>query len=108
MRLKHEILPFGIEIKSGWHIEPYVVMGVEPYGTAIPVWWRKGRRYPEWRSLALDFPDRFFIGSDTWVNQRWAYYEELMTGYRLWLGGLPADVASKIGWRNGASLFGLN
>jgi hypothetical protein len=56
----------------------------------------------------LDFPDRFLIGSDTWVNQRWAYYEELMTGYRLWLGGLPADVASNIGWRNGAKLFGLN
>jgi hypothetical protein len=63
---------------------------------------------PEWRSLVLDFPDRFLIGSDTWVNQRWVYYEELMTGYRLWLGGLPADVASNIGWRNGAKLFGLN
>jgi hypothetical protein len=67
-----------------------------------------GQLCPDWRSLALDFPDRFLIGSDTWVNQRWAYYEELMTGYRLWLGGLPADTASKIGWRNGAALFGLN
>jgi hypothetical protein len=67
-----------------------------------------GQLCPEWRSLVLDFPDRFLIGSDTWVNQRWAYYEELMTGYRLWLGGLPADAASKIGWGNGAKLFGLN
>jgi hypothetical protein len=67
-----------------------------------------GQLCPEWRSLVLDFPDRFLIGSDTWVNQRWAYYEELMTGYRFWLGGLPADVASKIGWKNGAALFGLN
>jgi hypothetical protein len=67
-----------------------------------------GQLCPEWRSLVLDFPDRFMIGSDTWVNQRWAYYEELMTVYRTWLGGLPADVASKIGWKNGATVFGLN
>jgi hypothetical protein len=31
-----------------------------------------------------------------------------MAGYRLWLGGLPADAANKIGWQNGAKLFGLN
>jgi hypothetical protein len=67
-----------------------------------------GQLCPEWRSLMLALPDRFLIGSDTWVNSRWTSYEELMTGYRLWLGGLPADVASKIGWKNGASLFGLN
>jgi hypothetical protein len=47
------------------------------------------------------------IGSDTWVNQRWQYYDELMKGYRLWLGDLPADAARKIAWDNGAGLFGL-
>ena len=67
-----------------------------------------GQLCPEWRSLMQSMPDRFLIGSDTWVNQRWSSYEELMTGYRVWLGGLPADVASKIGWGNGAKLFGLN
>lgn len=67
-----------------------------------------GQLCPEWRSLVQDFPDRFLIGSDTWVNQRWASYEELMTGYRIWLGGLPADTASKIGWGNGSKLFELN
>ena len=67
-----------------------------------------GQLCPEWRSLMQSIPDRFLIGSDTWVNQRWSSYEELMTGYRVWLGGLPADVASKIGWGNGAKLFGLN
>jgi hypothetical protein len=67
-----------------------------------------GQLCPEWRALMQAFPDRFLIGSDTWVNQRWASYEELMTGYRVWLGGLPADVANKIGWKNGATLFGLN
>jgi predicted TIM-barrel fold metal-dependent hydrolase len=48
------------------------------------------------------------IGSDTWVNQRWLYYDELMQGYRAWLGGLPADVARRIAWDNGARLFDLS
>ena len=29
-----------------------------------------------------------------------------MQGYRQWLGGLPADVARKVAWDNGAGLFG--
>ncbi|MGB4116886.1 MAG: amidohydrolase [Polaromonas sp.] len=66
-----------------------------------------GKLCAEWRTLLLKYPSRFMIGSDTWVNQRWQYYEELMKSYRTWLGDLPPDVASKIGWRNGADLFGL-
>jgi hypothetical protein len=62
---------------------------------------------PAWRALLLKYPDRFVIGSDTWVNQRWQYYESLMQGYRTWLGGLPADVAQKVAWGNAARLFGL-
>jgi hypothetical protein len=62
---------------------------------------------PEWRALLLKYPGRFMIGSDTWVNQRWQYYDELMKGYRTWLGDLPPDVARKIAWENGASLFGI-
>lgn len=66
-----------------------------------------GKLCPEWRDLLLKYPARFMIGSDTWVNQRWQYYDELMKGYRLWLGDLPADAARKIAWENGAGLFGL-
>lgn len=66
-----------------------------------------GKLCPEWRTLLLKHPTRFMIGSDTWVNQRWQYYEELMKGYRVWLGDLPPDVARRIGWRNGADLFGV-
>jgi hypothetical protein len=62
---------------------------------------------PEWRALMLKYPDRFLIGSDTWVNQRWLYYGDLMQGYRAWLGDLPADVARRIAWDNGARLFGV-
>jgi hypothetical protein len=66
-----------------------------------------GKLCPEWRQLLLKYPTRFLIGSDTWVNQRWQYYDELMKGYRAWLGDLPADVARRIAWDNGATLFGL-
>ncbi len=66
-----------------------------------------GKLCPEWRALMLKYPDRFMIGSDTWVNQRWQYYDDTMKGYRTWLGDLPADVASRIGWSNGARLFGV-
>jgi hypothetical protein len=66
-----------------------------------------GRLCPEWRALLLKYPTRFLIGSDTWVNQRWQYYDELMKGYRAWLGDLPADVARQIAWDNGATLFGV-
>ncbi len=66
-----------------------------------------GQLSAEWRSLILEFPSRFLVGSDTWVNQRWLYYDDLMKGYRVWLGGLPANVARQVAWENGAALFGL-
>lgn len=66
-----------------------------------------GKLCPEWRQLVLKYPNRFLVGSDTWVNQRWQYYDELMKGYRTWLGDLPPDVARRIAWDNGATLFGL-
>jgi hypothetical protein len=66
-----------------------------------------GKLCPEWRELLLKYPARFMIGSDTWVNQRWQYYDDLMKGYRAWLGDLPPDVARRIAWDNGATLFGV-
>ncbi|MBE7367109.1 amidohydrolase family protein [Ramlibacter pallidus] len=66
-----------------------------------------GRLCPEWRQLFLKYPDRFLLGSDTWVNQRWQSYDDTMKGYRAWLADLPADVARRIAWDNGANLFGL-
>jgi hypothetical protein len=62
---------------------------------------------PEWRALILKYPTRFLIGSDTWVNQRWMYYEDTMKGYRTWLGDLPPEVAKKVAWDNGAGVFGV-
>ena len=64
-----------------------------------------GQLTPAWRELLLRYPQRFVIGSDTWINARWQYYEDLMRGYRVWLGGLPPEVARRIGWENGAEMF---
>ena len=66
-----------------------------------------GKLCPDWRALLLKYPGRFMIGSDTWVNQRWSEYDNLMKGYRVWLGELPPETARRIGWDNGARLFGL-
>ena len=66
-----------------------------------------GMLCPEWRTLILKHPDRFVVGSDTWVNQRWSAYDEIMGGYRRWLGELPPEVAQRIAWGNAAALFGL-
>jgi hypothetical protein len=66
-----------------------------------------GKLCPEWRELLLKYPQRFMIGSDTWVNQRWSAYDDLMRGYRAWLGDLPIDVAQRVAWGNAATLFGI-
>jgi hypothetical protein len=66
-----------------------------------------GKLCPEWRQLLLKYPTRFLLGSDTWINQRWQYYDDTMKGYRAWLGDLPPDVARRIAWDNGAALFGV-
>ena len=66
-----------------------------------------GHLSPDWRALFAEFPDRFVIGSDTWINPRWAAYETLMAQTRLWLGDLPAEAARRIAWDNAAHLFGV-
>jgi hypothetical protein len=66
-----------------------------------------GKLSPGWRALFTRHPQRFLVGSDTWVNQRWESYPRIIAGYRDWLGELPAEIASQVAWRNGARLFGL-
>jgi hypothetical protein len=64
-----------------------------------------GRLAPAWRALFLAWPDRFVVGSDTWVNERWARYGEIVDYYRGWLAELPPAVAEKIARGNGERLF---
>jgi hypothetical protein len=65
-----------------------------------------GKLTAEWRALFQKFPDRFLLGSDTWINERWASYGDIMAGYRAWLAQLPKDVAEKIAHGNARQLFG--
>jgi len=60
---------------------------------------------PEWRGLFEKYPDRFLLGSDTWISERWASYGETMAAYRGWLKQLPRDVAAKIAHGNARRLF---
>lgn len=64
-----------------------------------------GQLSPAWRALFADHPDRFLLGSDTWVNERWAGYSELIDGYRAWLAQLPLPVAEQIAFGNAERMF---
>lgn len=64
-----------------------------------------GKLTAEWRSLFERFPDRFLLGSDTWVPERWASYSETMAGYRAWLAQLPPKIAAQIANGNAKALF---
>jgi hypothetical protein len=61
---------------------------------------------PEWRQLFVEFPDRFMVGTDTYVPERWHYVPEHAAWSRGWLADLPAEVAERIAWKNGEALFG--
>jgi hypothetical protein len=64
-----------------------------------------GKLTPEWRALFERYPDRFLLGSDTWIPERWASYGEMMAGYRGWLAQLPPTVAKQIAHGNARALF---
>ncbi len=81
------------------------LMGELSYRPGLTV--EQGRLSPAWRALLLEMPERFLVGSDTWINARWGDYEALMSRARVWLGDLPPEVARRIAWENGAAMFGL-
>ena len=64
-----------------------------------------GRLTAEWRALFERYPNRFLLGSDTWVPERWLSYGETMAGYRAWLAQLPQDKARLIAHGNARRLF---
>lgn len=64
-----------------------------------------GRLSAEWRRLFERHPDRFLVGSDTWISERWDSYARIMGEYRAWLAELPREVAEKIAFRNAERLF---
>ncbi len=60
---------------------------------------------PEWRALFLRYPDRFLVGTDTWIPERWSELESNAEFTRGWLAQLPTEVAEKIAYRNGEALL---
>jgi predicted TIM-barrel fold metal-dependent hydrolase len=65
-----------------------------------------GKLTAEWRALFERYPDRFLLGSDTWINERWQSYGDIMAGYRAWLAQLPPKIAAQIAHGNARALFG--
>jgi predicted TIM-barrel fold metal-dependent hydrolase len=59
----------------------------------------------EWRAVFLRHPDRFMVGTDTWVTSRWETLVEGMQTIRSWLNELPREVAAQIAHRNAERLF---
>jgi amidohydrolase family protein len=63
-----------------------------------------GQLDPAWRDLFLRQPDRFMVGTDTWVSSRWSGYVDVQTDTRVWLRQLPADVARRLATENAESI----
>jgi hypothetical protein len=60
---------------------------------------------PGWRELFLRYPDRFMVGSGTYMNEHWYRYRYKLGSIRHWLGQLPEDVALRIAHENALRLF---
>jgi predicted TIM-barrel fold metal-dependent hydrolase len=63
-----------------------------------------GKLDAAWRKLFLDYPERFMVGTDTYVPERWHYVVENATYSRKWLDELPDEVADNIAYRNAERL----
>ena len=66
-----------------------------------------GKLTSDWRNLFARYSDRFLLGSDTWINERWFGYDTIFKEYRGWLAQLPSDQAQRIASGNALRLFGL-
>jgi predicted TIM-barrel fold metal-dependent hydrolase len=66
----------------------------------------KGTIDPAWRQVLERFSDRFMIGSDTWVNDQWDNYEQIIAINRKWLSQFSRENAEKFAFKNAERLFG--
>ena len=60
---------------------------------------------PEWRALFVRKPDRFLVGTDTWVTSRWEVIRDATAAVQAWLRQLPPEAAEQIAYKNGDRLF---
>lgn len=61
---------------------------------------------PAWRTVFLTYPERFMVGTDTWITSRWDALGAEMQRVRHWLAQLPYEVAVQLAYRNAERLFG--
>jgi hypothetical protein len=64
-----------------------------------------GKLTADWRGLFERYSDRFLLGSDTWINERWFGYDTIFKEYRGWLAQLPLEHARRIATGNAQRLF---
>lgn len=62
---------------------------------------------PRWKALFLRHPNRFMVGTDTWMTSQWDRFDSIQAGIRTWLGQLPRDVAEQLAYRNAKKFVGL-
>ena len=60
---------------------------------------------PAWRDLFIRSPERFMVGSDTWINAQWERLVEIHSSTQSWLAQLPPDLARRVATHNAVSLF---
>ncbi len=60
---------------------------------------------PEWRKVLEAYPDRFMVGSDTWVNSQWDNYAGLIRANRSWLAEFSREHAEMFAYKNAERLF---
>jgi hypothetical protein len=65
----------------------------------------RGQLDPRWRSLFEAYPDRFMIGTDTWIPSQWTRLPALMSDVRVWLRQLSPDLATAIAYTNAERLL---
>lgn len=66
-----------------------------------------GTLAPAWRDLFLAYPDRFMIGTDSYIVSRWIAMPTILGDVRAWCQSLPVPVGEQIAWRNAARLLGV-
>lgn len=63
-----------------------------------------GQLDPKWGDLFSRHPDRFMVGTDTWVSSRWDSFVDVQVATRRWLRQLSPDLARRLAFENAESL----
>jgi hypothetical protein len=63
-----------------------------------------GQLDPAWRDLFVRHPERFMVGTDTWIASRWESLVHVQAAARAWLRQLPPDLARRVASENAEAL----